>query len=294
MKRTIMFLSVFFVSGLVLATQVVNFEVSDGFIIGQPLPAGWSASSSSGGGGAGISTNYPASGSQSLMAYTAGGGSGYVYYYPNYSITAAGIVRIQIDIRPSDYVPTDRNFNFAGYGGVYFYRQDYYWCGGLIFKLEDYNGSDYALPDDFKITFLNGSSQELIGYFSPGTYYRYSLTIDRAAGKCASRLEILGGGLVAERTYSNNVTSIPQIYFAGAHPTPAYYDLFAYDNCPAADLTGDCFLDVADFEILASNWYREDCAAAGWCEGADINKSGNVGLEDLAAMTAQWLAGMRL
>lgn len=286
-------LCLLFGSGLVWGLQINSFEPSDGFVIGGPLPSGWAASSSSGG-AAGISTNYPVSGNQCLTTYTAMGGSGYINYYPNYSVTTDNKVRLQIDIRPSDYIPTDPDYNFAGYGGIYFHRQDYYWCGGIIFKLEDYDGYDYAKADDYKITFLNGSSQELIGYFSPGAYYRYSLTIDRAAGKCTSRLETLGGGLVAQRTYTNTVTSIPLIYFAGANPSPCYYDQLVYDNCPPTDLTGDCFIDMADLEVLASNWFREDCVAAGWCEGADIDKSGDVGIEDLEAIAAQWLKGIRL
>jgi formylglycine-generating enzyme len=45
-------------------------------------------------------------------------------------------------------------------------------------------------------------------------------------------------------------------------------------DCPTADLTGDCFVDMADFALLASRWLDP------WA--------------DLTQMTNQWLAGSRI
>jgi len=276
-------LFVFFASGTVRAGQVIGFEVSEGFTVGGPMPSGWSASSSSGG-AAGISTNYPVSGSQSLMAC-----AGYVEYWPNYPVGTGGKVCIQIDIRPSDYNPPNE-FNFSGYGGVYFYNQDYCWAGGLIFKLEDYDGYSPASADDFKITFLNNSSQELIGYFARGTYYRYTLTIDRSAGKCSSRLDVLGGGMVAERTYNNNVSSIPYIYFAGSQTpsTPVYYDQLVFYQIVPADFVYPPGVNMVDFAVLAEAW-QSSTGQANWNGLCDLHQDGQIDFKDLGIFLNYWL-----
>jgi serine protease len=55
------------------------------------------------------------------------------------------------------------------------------------------------------------------------------------------------------------------------------------------DITGDCRVDLADLEILAQHWLEGDCAAAnGFCNGADINQSGFVDLEDFATLSVNW------
>ncbi len=64
--------------------------------------------------------------------------------------------------------------------------------------------------------------------------------------------------------------------------------------CPTADLTGDCFVDLADFSWFAEDWLQDDCINPDWCRGTDFDRSGAVGLEDLAALAAQWLTGTRI
>jgi hypothetical protein len=68
---------------------------------------------------------------------------------------------------------------------------------------------------------------------------------------------------------------------------------FIAASCPSADLTQDCFVNMADFVKFADEWQWNDCADPNWCQGADFDKSGNVEIEDLAKLGAQWLTGIK-
>jgi hypothetical protein len=47
------------------------------------------------------------------------------------------------------------------------------------------------------------------------------------------------------------------------------------------DINGDGRVDLADFEILISQWGTLGCSDPAWCSGADINKDGQVDSADL-------------
>ena len=47
------------------------------------------------------------------------------------------------------------------------------------------------------------------------------------------------------------------------------------------DVNGDGRVDLADFEILISQWGTSGCSDPAWCAGADINKDGQVDSADL-------------
>jgi formylglycine-generating enzyme required for sulfatase activity len=53
----------------------------------------------------------------------------------------------------------------------------------------------------------------------------------------------------------------------------------AWGECPSADSTRDCFVDLADFAILAGHW---------------LNGDPNMGAEGLTVMARQWMTGNRL
>ena len=53
------------------------------------------------------------------------------------------------------------------------------------------------------------------------------------------------------------------------------------------DIDGD--VDFADYAALAGRWMDEGCAEPGWCDGADLNKSGSVDWYDLAEFVEYWL-----
>jgi len=59
------------------------------------------------------------------------------------------------------------------------------------------------------------------------------------------------------------------------------------------DLNNDNDVDLADFALFASGWLDTGCSAwNNWCGVADLTCDGQVGMEDLEKLTANWLAGL--
>lgn len=48
-------------------------------------------------------------------------------------------------------------------------------------------------------------------------------------------------------------------------------------------------VDLADFSQLAGQWKSADCQSPDWCQGADLDESGKVGLSDLTVVLDHWL-----
>jgi hypothetical protein len=55
------------------------------------------------------------------------------------------------------------------------------------------------------------------------------------------------------------------------------------------DLTGDDWVDLADFAVLARYWQNTDCHSLDWCAGADTEPDGDVDWDDLATLLDGWL-----
>ena len=263
--------------------QTVDFEVAEGFSVGGAWPAGWS-SSSSGGGVAQVSTLHPTSGLQCVEFGTNLTGAGWIKYYPSWGIPADTKMRLQFDIKASPYSPPN-GFDYSGYGGIHVYDPGYAYLGGMLFALE---------AGDFKLKFLSVYQQLTVGTFVPGTYYRYTLIIDRAANETTHRLEVIGGGTVAERTYSFSAASIYYIYFAGSQtpgPTPAYADRLVFGEYSAADFGGDPGVDVVDYSIFAAAWGSSagPPADAEWNPLCDLEADGVIDGADLMLFFEEWL-----
>jgi len=47
--------------------------------------------------------------------------------------------------------------------------------------------------------------------------------------------------------------------------------------------------NFADYAVFADRWMDQSCTHASWCNGADLNKSGNVNLPDLKIFAGHWL-----
>lgn len=62
---------------------------------------------------------------------------------------------------------------------------------------------------------------------------------------------------------------------------PAYASLR-----PKGDLTGDCFVKLADFALFSQNWLDSDCW---YCNGADLDDNKQVDIEDLRLLIENWL-----
>jgi hypothetical protein len=56
-----------------------------------------------------------------------------------------------------------------------------------------------------------------------------------------------------------------------------------------ADLTGDDFVDFADFAVFARYWSNQQCQAPDFCAGADCEPDGDVDPNDLACLVNGWL-----
>jgi len=59
----------------------------------------------------------------------------------------------------------------------------------------------------------------------------------------------------------------------------------------AADIggAGDCYVNFADFVVLANHWLDTGCAGSGNCDGADFEPNGVVNMFDLSDFANQWL-----
>jgi hypothetical protein len=55
------------------------------------------------------------------------------------------------------------------------------------------------------------------------------------------------------------------------------------------DLTGDDWVDLADFAVFARYWQNTECESPDWCAGADCEPDGDVDWDDLAALADGWL-----
>ena len=64
------------------------------------------------------------------------------------------------------------------------------------------------------------------------------------------------------------------------------------EACPSTDLTGDCFVDMEDFAMFASQWLQNDCQNSNNCGGADFDLSETVDSADLAIFVSHWLEGV--
>jgi hypothetical protein len=63
-------------------------------------------------------------------------------------------------------------------------------------------------------------------------------------------------------------------------------DIFDGDNSP--DINGDGYINFEDFEAIAWYWLAP-CSASDWCQGADLNASELVDIQDMETLTQSWL-----
>ncbi|MBN1766377.1 MAG: right-handed parallel beta-helix repeat-containing protein [Sedimentisphaerales bacterium] len=62
-----------------------------------------------------------------------------------------------------------------------------------------------------------------------------------------------------------------------------------------ADINNDDIVDILDFEMVATNWLRDDCESPDWCDGADFipeapaGPDGSVDMDDFIVFAGDWL-----
>ena len=93
-------------------------------------------------------------------------------------------------------------------------------------------------------------------------------------------------------TYINagwNFSSTPEMSMVWKKTTYGYPRLVWEDVVLSPDLSNDGVIDFYDFAIISYYWLMQDCMVTDNCDGADIDLSNNVGVEDLNAVLNNWL-----
>jgi DNA-binding beta-propeller fold protein YncE len=72
----------------------------------------------------------------------------------------------------------------------------------------------------------------------------------------------------------------------GVFCAPAYGDHFAVEG----DICGDKGVNFDDYTMLVQHWLS-DCNDPNWCDGCDLDKSGQVDTADLCILADNWLVG---
>ncbi len=65
--------------------------------------------------------------------------------------------------------------------------------------------------------------------------------------------------------------------------------LIIFSNVPTRDLNSDELVDFHDFAIYSLQWINDNCNEPEWCEGADIDRDGDVDHKDLGLFADYWL-----
>jgi hypothetical protein len=68
---------------------------------------------------------------------------------------------------------------------------------------------------------------------------------------------------------------------------PNYYITFSH--VPTRDLNSDEVVNFCDYAIFSSQWNATDCNDPNWCDGADLERDGDVDYNDLELFVEYWL-----
>ena len=198
------------------------------------------------------------------------------------------------------------------------YKAAYYKAGGIDAGYWDYATSSNATPAN---QIQNPDPGNTVNYCIPWTYtlsYPYCSSIvgefensaspygtfDQSGNAWEWNESIVTGASRGFRGGSFDLTLASGLQGAYRSYCSPESELWSYGfrvsniipepSCPLADLSGDCFVNMEDFAILASEWLSDDCVEPDWCGGADLDNSGIVSWEDLAELAMQWLTDTKL
>ena len=125
-----------------------------------------------------------------------------------------------------------------------------------------------------------------------GPLFFYSADLDPCCDLLAGWVSIQGISVGAPNDcwflwWNSDMGMNAAAYQEGAEPPQVAYDLSLCltpgDECPTADLNGDCCVNVSDLLILLGNW--------GGTGIGDIDENGIVNVSDLLILLGQWGQG---
>ncbi len=91
-------------------------------------------------------------------------------------------------------------------------------------------------------------------------------------------------------TSSQQTFTITVDVFDGSKTSSSSVDINVIDiNSVTCDFYEDGFIDFLDFAVLADYVANGNCTEPNWCEGTDVDHSGNTDFSDLSVFTKCWL-----
>jgi len=64
-----------------------------------------------------------------------------------------------------------------------------------------------------------------------------------------------------------------------------------FENIANRDLDHNEVVNFQDFNLFSRQWLAQDCTEPSWCNGADIDQDGQVGIDDVVLFAEYWLWG---
>lgn len=212
-----------------------------------------------------------------------------IYDLPTPLTSDMGAVTIEVFFNPQGY-----SWNYGNLGGITLMGGDPYAHGGVSFNYYAGNG---RITCYYKVGYDTMVNTHM-GSFTNLQWYQITIDIDEDWENITFNIGPVGGTMLSA-TKPYNGRSINRFHLVKNQEASrvAIYDnlsVIAIPACPSADLTGDCFVDMADFAVIAQ-WWLENCEVSNdFCAGADFHSSGQVTIEDLLTVALQWLQGERI
>lgn len=163
----------------------------------------------------------------------------------------------------------------------------------------------------FSASFAGNTIQIQVGYVDPneGIFISGGPTVTLSGTASIFTYETTGQSFSVQEDHylalqiTNTSATARQFYVGGAWtyisapsetqtPWPGAGEQPPVPPANPADLDGDGWVDMEDMACLSAQWGRTDCGELNYyCDYADIDQTGQIGLGDLEIMAIRWLMG---